>query len=130
MELDVLLGIGTLLTLALVLRAQAGEEARNPQVPQLRPSAPACPYCKEVLCLGPEGEATQRCRGCATRHHEECWSEHGGCAVHGCAGGERARDRRALAPADAHERGLDLPEPVAALKGVGAAIGVGGNPAG
>jgi len=32
------------------------------------------------------GEAFVECNQCHTIHHEECWSEHGGCTTPGCQG--------------------------------------------
>jgi hypothetical protein len=40
-----------------------------------------CPYCRFPLKGGARAE---RCDGCGTLHHEECWVDGNGCAVHGC----------------------------------------------
>jgi hypothetical protein len=39
-----------------------------------------CPYCHD----GIEHEAGRECPRCGVRHHEECWNEHGACAVFAC----------------------------------------------
>jgi len=39
-----------------------------------------CPYCREEVA----GE-TRVCGTCDALHHAECWAEHGGCSVFGCA---------------------------------------------
>jgi len=40
-----------------------------------------CPYCRFPL---KSGGLAERCDGCATIHHEECWRDGNGCAVLGC----------------------------------------------
>jgi hypothetical protein len=57
------------------VRPRAGEEG--------------CPYCHAAV-GGPAVEAAVRCPACDVRQHAECWREHGGCAVHGCARGPAA----------------------------------------
>jgi hypothetical protein len=42
----------------------------------------SCPYCRFPL---KEGSAAERCDSCSSLHHEDCWSDGGGCAVLGCA---------------------------------------------
>lgn len=44
----------------------------------------ACPYCRFALKAGVEIVA---CPSCEAVHHEECWTDNGGCAVVGCAEG-------------------------------------------
>lgn len=39
-----------------------------------------CPYCRGILF----GTATRRCVGCGTLHHDNCFREHGHCAIFGC----------------------------------------------
>ena len=39
-----------------------------------------CPYCRGIL----YGTSTQRCTGCGTLHHDNCFREHGHCAIFGC----------------------------------------------
>jgi hypothetical protein len=41
----------------------------------------SCPYCRFPL---KEGAAAERCDSCSSLHHEDCWSDGGGCAVLGC----------------------------------------------
>lgn len=48
-----------------------------------------CPYCHFLL---KDGAAVMECDSCHALHHEECWSENGGCAVASC---ERGPDRSA-----------------------------------
>ncbi len=43
-----------------------------------------CPYCRQPL-AAPTDEAAVRCPACEVQHHTECWQEHGGCALLGCA---------------------------------------------
>ncbi|MBC8008774.1 MAG: hypothetical protein H7067_01595 [Burkholderiales bacterium] len=52
--------------------------------PSSDPAAPSasCPYCLAVI--GPD-EASDTCPECRAPHHNECWTENGGCAVYGCA---------------------------------------------
>jgi inner membrane protein involved in colicin E2 resistance len=45
-------------------------------------TARSCPYCRGQI----EGSETFRCGRCSTSHHSLCWSDHGGCAIYGCAG--------------------------------------------
>jgi hypothetical protein len=45
-----------------------------------------CPYCRFPL---KAGSAAERCDGCGTVHHEECWRDGNGCAVHGCVNAGR-----------------------------------------
>ena len=40
-----------------------------------------CPYCRGIL----HGTATRRCIGCGTLHHDNCFQEHGHCAIFGCS---------------------------------------------
>ncbi len=50
-----------------------------------------CPFCKETVLDSP-----RHCEACNTVHHDECFMEHGGCAVYGCErspSGRRARGR-------------------------------------
>src|ERR1700759_4752188 len=46
---------------------------------------PVCPYCRMPF---EEGSATVPprifCTACGTPHHEDCYSENGGCTVFGC----------------------------------------------
>lgn len=39
-----------------------------------------CPYCHDEL----GAAATTRCSRCEARHHAECYTDHGRCAVFGC----------------------------------------------
>jgi hypothetical protein len=41
-----------------------------------------CPYCRFPL---KEGSPSERCDACGSLHHEDCWSDGGGCAVLGCS---------------------------------------------
>ena len=43
-----------------------------------------CPYCRFPL---KEGGAALECGACHAIHHQECFTENGGCAVAGCAAG-------------------------------------------
>lgn len=43
----------------------------------------ACPYCRFAL---KEGAAVVQCGACHAVHHEECFTDNGGCAIMGCAG--------------------------------------------
>ncbi len=65
-----------------------------------RASAPQCPFCRQPIGSLRRAGAV-RCASCDVLHHAECWSEHGGCSVLGCA--REARSRRA--------RGLLAPRP-------------------
>jgi hypothetical protein len=61
------------------------------------PGGRDCPYCHQALGSVLQ-EAAMRCPACEVVHHAECWSEHGGCAVHRCErspreGRERGRER-------------------------------------
>lgn len=47
------------------------------------PVGAACPFCHFTV---KTGAATHACPSCGAVHHEECWTENGGCAVTGCAG--------------------------------------------
>jgi hypothetical protein len=40
-----------------------------------------CPYCR---CAFEAQDAIKTCRDCATPHHQDCFSENGGCSVFGC----------------------------------------------
>jgi hypothetical protein len=56
----------------------------------------SCPYCRFPL---KEGTAAERCDSCNSLHHEDCWSDGGGCAVLGCAeAGKAAAATAATAP--------------------------------
>jgi Prokaryotic RING finger family 1 len=48
-----------------------------------------CPYCRFPLKTGSDAE---RCGGCQTIHHLECWGEGGGCAMFGCSNAGDAVD--------------------------------------
>ncbi len=39
-----------------------------------------CPYCRGGLA----NSVTRRCGSCGTLHHQNCWSDHGRCAIFGC----------------------------------------------
>jgi hypothetical protein len=41
-----------------------------------------CPYCRFPL---KEGSPAERCDACGSLHHEDCWTDGGGCAVLGCS---------------------------------------------
>lgn len=41
----------------------------------------SCPYCRFPI---KEGAPAERCDACGSLHHEDCWSDGGGCAVLGC----------------------------------------------
>jgi hypothetical protein len=43
-----------------------------------------CPYCRFAL---KEGADAMVCGACMAPHHLDCWTDNGGCAVMGCAGG-------------------------------------------
>jgi len=46
----------------------------------------ACPYCRGRF----EGDCrTKICQACATPHHEDCFTENGGCSVYGCVNAPR-----------------------------------------
>jgi hypothetical protein len=45
-----------------------------------------CPVCGHLL-----EDPEHRCDACATRHHEECWSYFGGCAIYACSRGGGVR---------------------------------------
>lgn len=42
----------------------------------------SCPYCRFPLKASTSAE---QCEVCGAMHHEDCWNDGGGCAVHGCA---------------------------------------------
>ncbi len=46
-------------------------------------SAVKCPYCRHDLS---SGTAHVACDECHAQHHDDCWSENGGCAIVGCVG--------------------------------------------
>lgn len=48
-----------------------------------------CPYCRAALVGGTTGA---KCGACSAIHHEDCWSEGGGCAVFGCTGAAGASE--------------------------------------
>ncbi len=50
-------------------------------------TASSCPYCTSSVTGGGE---TRPCADCGAVHHEECWTENGGCAVVSCAAGPDA----------------------------------------
>lgn len=80
-----ILGFGLLGVVGASLYELAREEREDPRRPTPRPSLEErCPYCHEAFA----GAAIERvrCVGCGTRHHAECWTEHGRCSVHGCEG--------------------------------------------
>ncbi len=92
--------------LAGVLEAAATATPPASPPPQARGEG-RCPYCHDALEPSAGARAVREealvagCARCATRHHLGCWTEHGGCSVHGCgetayrlargAGGRRAR---------------------------------------
>ena len=41
-----------------------------------------CPICQTAMA---EGESSLACPGCDQIHHEECWTEIGGCGTYGCS---------------------------------------------
>jgi hypothetical protein len=45
-----------------------------------------CPFCRFPV---KERDEVVSCGECHSSHHEDCWEDHGGCAVPGCAGGPR-----------------------------------------
>jgi hypothetical protein len=45
-----------------------------------------CPVCGQLL-----EDALHRCEACATRHHADCWTYFGGCAIYACRLGGGAR---------------------------------------
>ncbi len=61
----------------------------------------SCPYCRFPL---KEGAAAERCDGCNSLHHEDCWQDGGGCAVLGCvrAGTATAPVAGTYAPPPSH----------------------------
>ena len=50
-----------------------------------------CPYCRDAI-RGDEDTLTA-CESCSTVLHEECWDQHGGCPIFGCAGQRPGRQR-------------------------------------
>lgn len=44
--------------------------------------ASRCPFCH-----APPGADVVTCEGCRAVLHTECWAQHGGCSVYGCASG-------------------------------------------
>src|SRR5258708_4344570 len=60
-----------------------------------------CPYCTTPLGDAPAHE----CEGCGARHHADCWSDNGGCAVALCREGPEGSDP-ALRPPVAERRML------------------------
>ncbi len=50
-------------------------------------TASSCPYCTSSVTGGGE---TRPCADCGAVHHEECWTENGGCAVVSCTAGPDA----------------------------------------
>ena len=61
----------------------------------------ACPYCRFPL---RSGVVAQRCKLCGALHHEDCWSDGGGCAVLGCTNRE--------APAATESSSVDAKKPL------------------
>jgi hypothetical protein len=57
-----------------------------------------CPYCRVPL---KAGIPMVRCGDCATPHHADCWSGHGGCAVVACAGAPAQHAASHQVPPDA-----------------------------
>jgi hypothetical protein len=87
----------TMVALALILawnyviarriKAEKGTEAGA-----LAVSAGCCPFCHDEI---GSLEGAFRCPGCNTRHHMDCWQEHGGCSVFRC---EKGRANISAAP--------------------------------
>jgi len=59
-----------------------------------------CPYCRTPISAT---DSSLVCEGCGTRHHEDCYSENGGCTIFGCS----------KAPGDEPKVSVSTPELVA-----------------
>ena len=53
-----------------------------------------CPYCRFTF---KQGAALLRCPACSAAHHDDCWTDNGGCAVVGCSAAPHA-DSASAAP--------------------------------
>lgn len=55
----------------------------------------SCPYCLSAL----DTPTTATCPGCSAKHHSDCWTANGGCAVFGCGAGPTSAPGHAAASA-------------------------------
>ena len=55
-----------------------GEEKLQKAKVGMRHAPGRCPYCKDLITVG---EQVVACAGCGSRHHEDCYTEHGACSV-------------------------------------------------
>jgi hypothetical protein len=85
-----------------------------PTDPETRPATAGeagrtCPYCRFAF---KEGAPLSLCPTCHAAHHEECWSDNGGCAMVGCTSSPPAwRTRPQPAEAAAARAGTAPPPP-------------------
>lgn len=69
-------------------------------MPQAAPPQTPCPYCTT-----PIGAAAEHvCDDCGARHHADCWTDNGGCAVALCAAGPEGSDPALRPPVTARRR--------------------------
>jgi len=67
-----------------------------------------CPYCRGVI----DGRDAIRCPSCATPHHQDCFTENGGCTVFGCESAPPESPKIAVTLADAPTTAPPSPLPV------------------
>lgn len=85
-----------------------------------------CPFCREMVNVA---QPHAVCSVCLTRHHRECWQEHGSCAVFGCGSSTVLRASGESAPAIVRSRTAPVvpgrSAAVAVIVGVALLIAVG-----
>jgi TM2 domain-containing membrane protein YozV len=57
-----------------------------------------CPYCRTQVDEGPDA---MMCQGCNTPHHQECYTENGGCTLFGCKFAPPDEPKVAVTPGEA-----------------------------
>jgi hypothetical protein len=92
--LGILIVVGAAASLSWGLFVAAGEAARDPGRAQPRLGPQRCPYCHSGV-----RTRVRRCTSCTTIHHVDCWDEHGGCSIYGCAQAGDTAVRAAAPPA-------------------------------
>lgn len=66
-----------------------------------RNASRTCPFCRSAIATG---AAVTTCRRCRATHHEECWSQNGGCTTLGCSSTPAAATSASQRPSRAGSR--------------------------
>ena len=74
----------------------------------------SCPYCRFPL---KDGVTAVQCDSCAAIHHEDCWSEGGGCSQFGCSNSAAMQQQAQQLPPIGKQAALDPRSADVVLKG-------------